>query len=135
MSETAKLFESLSEIIEHVVSVEKGVIDLSKEANLKISSFIEKSNIVATDDVLEALQYQDLISQQLSATIEAMNNVKTNIEYYVHSIKEDSSLMSENFKKLNTKLEKSIQIAKERQCAFEGKLSKNGDCVEEIEFF
>ena len=66
------IFDSLNELLEHIKQVEKDTINISMEAQMKLSAFMEKKNIELDDDAAEALQYQDIVSQQLSATIEAI---------------------------------------------------------------
>jgi hypothetical protein len=85
------------------------------------------------DEALETLQYQDIISQQLSATIEAIVSVEENIKYYLHTTREDAKMMKNNLNRLGDKLARATEDARNKRDAFRGKTAGDGD--DEIEFF
>jgi len=128
-----KAFGALYEILDHIRDVEEETIDLSKSANMKITTFLESKNIEIDDEVLDALQYQDIISQQLSATIEAISYVKSHLKMFEASFESDESLANENVQKLHAKLNKALEKAREKREAFSGKT--HNDNEDEIEFF
>lgn len=127
-----ELFESIKFLLDHIKDVEEDVREMTKESYLVISKvFAEQKDL--PDEALETLQYQDIISQQLSATIEAIESVEENINYFLHSTKEDTMMMSSNLDRLGKKLEKATEEARKKRDAFKGKV--NSDMEDEIEFF
>lgn len=128
------IFTSLNNLLEHVKDVERDTISLSKEAQIKLSSFIEKNNIELDDEAVEALQYQDIISQQLTATIEAISVVQQNLQIFAHNFAEDEKIMDSSSAILRKKLDKVLEDAKCKREAFSGQAKDKIDEYE-IEFF
>lgn len=127
-----ELFESIKFLLNHIKEVEEDVKDMTKESFMVVSRvFAEQKNL--PDEALETLQYQDIISQQLSATIEAIGSVEENINYFLHSTKEDTVMMQDNLKRLGKKLAKATDDARSKREAFKGKVGSDSD--DEIEFF
>lgn len=127
-----ELFESIKYLLDHIKEVEEDVKDMTKESYLVISKvFAEQKDL--PDEALETLQYQDIISQQLSATIEAIASVQENINFFLHSTKEDTMMMRNNLDRLGKKLGKATEDARKKRDAFKGKVGS--DSEEEIEFF
>lgn len=132
---TEKVLNSMLEILEHIKDVQSSVIELSKESMVDVSSFLNEKKITPDTRVLNAIQYQDIISQQLNATIEAINSIDKNINFYLRALREDSTIISDGFEKLQSKLNKSLKEAKNKKDAFSGKTLDNSNENEEIEFF
>ena len=86
------ILESVDELLTHIKEVQKDAIRLSGDSLLMISNFIEKKNLEIDDEVTTALQYQDIISQQLTAIVEAIDSVQSNIDRFNHSHKTDEGL-------------------------------------------
>lgn len=128
------IFDSLHELLEHIKQVEKDTINISKESQLKISTFMEKKGIELDDEATEALQYQDIVSQQLSATIEAIEMVQKNLQMFSHSFKEDEKIADESVIKLRSKLDIVLEEARAKKERFSGHIKDNSD-EHEIEFF
>jgi len=128
------IFDSLNELLEHIKQVERDTINISKEAQLKLSSFMEKNEMELDDEAAEALQYQDIVSQQLSATIEAIELVQKNLQMFAHTFKQDEEIADESVIKLRTKMDIVLKQAKAKKDAFSGHVSKPSD-DHEIEFF
>ena len=128
------IFDSLNDLLEHIKQVETDTINISKEAQMKLSSFIEKNNIEIDDEAAEALQYQDIVSQQLSATIEAIELVQKNLQMFAHTFKQDEMIADESVIKLRTKMDTVLDQAKAKKDAFSGHVKDNSD-EHEIEFF
>jgi len=128
-----RAFSALYDVLEHIKNVEAEAIELSKSANLKITAFLENNKIEIDDSVLDALQYQDIISQQLSATIEAISYVESHLKMFEATFESDESLANESINKLHKKLNKVLDKAKDRREAFSGKVHE--DSEDEIEFF
>ncbi len=128
------IFDSLNELLEHIKQVERDTITISKEAQMKLSSFIERNGIEVDDEAAEALQYQDIVSQQLSATIEAIELVQKNLQMFAHSFKEDEKIADDSVVKLRAKMQLVLEEAKAKKEAFSGHVKNKSDEYE-IEFF
>ena len=128
------IFDSLNKLLEHIKQVERDTISISKEAQMKLSSFMEKKNIELDDEAAEALQYQDIVSQQLSATIEAIELVQDNLQMFADTFKEDEKIADESAIKLRAKLSTVLEDAKAKKEAFSGHVKDKSD-EHEIEFF
>lgn len=127
------IFDSLYELLEHIKQVEQDTISLSKEAQIRLSSFIESQNIELNDEVAEALQYQDIVSQQLSATIEAIEAVQENLQIFARTLEKGDTSEDESASKLQTKLSAVLEEARAKKEAFSGHIKNNDE--DEIEFF
>jgi uncharacterized damage-inducible protein DinB len=128
------MFQTLNDLLEHIKQVELDTITLSQEAQLKISNFIEKNKLELDDEAAEALQYQDIVSQQLSATIEAIETVQTTLKVYAHNFNEDEKVADSSIAILRKKLDGVLDTAKAKKEAFSGHTKSNND-EHEIEFF
>jgi hypothetical protein len=134
MDNTKKLLESMVEILSHIKDVQDDVINLSKDSVVTISNFLSDNNIPLSEEVIKALQHQDIISQQLTATTEAIDAIDSNVKFYVHALREDSTILTKGFDKLNKKLISALEKAKSKKSAFSGNaLGDNSES--EIEFF
>ena len=128
------IFDSLNDLLEHIKQVEKDTITISQEAQMKLSSFIEKNNIEIDDEAAEALQYQDIVSQQLTATIEAIELVQKNLQMFAHTFKQDEIIADESVLKLRSKMNVVLEEARAKKDAFSGHIKAKSD-ENEIEFF
>lgn len=128
------IFDSLHELLEHIKQVEQDTIKISKESQLKLSSFMEKNGMQLDDEAAEAMQYQDIISQQLTATIEAIEVVQKNLLMFSHSFKEDERIADDSVVKLRAKLGSVLEEAKAKKAAFSGHIQNKSDEYD-IEFF
>lgn len=128
------IFDSLHELLEHIKQVEQDTIQISKESQLKLSSFMEKNGMQLDDEAAEAMQYQDIISQQLSATIEAIELVQKNLLMFSRSFKEDEKIADDSVVKLRAKLGSVLEEAKAKKAAFSGYIQDKSDDYD-IEFF
>ncbi len=129
------ILNSVDELLSHIKDVQKDVINLSSESLMMISSFIEKNALEIDNDVATALQYQDIISQQLNATIEAIDSVQSSIYRFSHAHQADENLVVESMKKLQDKLDAALAQAKDKKSRFSGKSADNHTDSDEIEFF
>jgi len=128
------IFDSLNDLLEHIKQVERDTITISQEAQMKLSSFIERNKIEIDDEAAEAMQYQDIVSQQLSATIEAIELVQKNLQMFAHTFRQDEMIADESVIKLRSKMDVVLEQAKAKKDAFSGHVK--GDSSEgEIEFF
>lgn len=127
------MLSSINELLSHIKDVENDTIKLSQESMIILSEFIEKNGIELDENAANALQYQDIISQQLSATIAAISSVQNSIEMFENAYKSDERIASDSFEKLNNKLIKTLSEAKNKRDAFSGNLHNESEV--EIEFF
>ena len=128
------ILSSIKELLSHIKEVELDTIKMSQDSMLMLSEFIEKNSIELDDSAAKGLQYQDIISQQLTATIDAIDSVQKSIEIFESAYDADEKIASDSIDKLHAKLAKTLKKAKERRDAFSGKLGHE-DEIDEIEFF
>lgn len=121
---------TLDTLLDHIKSVESETIDLTKKAQLRFVQLIERNGILPDDETLETMQYQDIISQQLSATIEAIESAQENIKHFLRSLSESDADTAESIDKMELKLTGALEKAKERYSAFGGKLHQDDNGIE-----
>lgn len=114
--------------------VERETIALTHEAQLRMVRYIEKNGLSVDDETLEAMQYQDIIAQQLSATIEAIESTQEHMQYFMHAFSEDDAIAAQSIEKMDGKLTHALAKAKEKHGAFSGKVNREDD-ENGIEFF
>ena len=128
--------KTVNQLLEHIKEVEQQTMELTNKSQMSITSFIEKNGLQLDDETVEAMQYQDIISQQLSATIEAIENVQKGLLHFEHAFKEDEAIAVESLEKMNIKLNSALRQAKEKHTAFSGKIGQANDSGDDgIEFF
>ena len=128
------ILESVDSLLAHIEEVQKDVTSLSNESLLKMSGYIEKHQLEVDDDISTALQYQDIITQQLSATTEAIDSMRASIRRFSHAFSSDENLAQDSMQKLQEKLNITLAEAKDKKNRFSGKTSDN-EATDEIEFF
>ena len=128
------ILDSVDHLLEHIEEVQKDVTTLSADSLLKMSTYIEKHNIEIDDDISTALQYQDIITQQLDATIDAIASMRSSIKRFSHAFSNDENLAQDSMNKLEEKLNKTLADAKDKKNRFSGKTS-DSEATETIEFF
>ncbi len=127
------MLSAIKELLEHIKEVQLDTIKLSQDSTMMLSRFIEDSKIELDDNAATALQYQDIISQQLSATIEAIESTEKSIDIFESAYQSDEIVVTGSLEKLQKKLTKTLEDAKRKRDAFSGKLTH--DKEDEIEFF
>lgn len=127
--------ETVNHLLEHIKEVETDTIELTKKSQLLLTSFIEKSGLTLDDETLEAMQYQDIISQQLSATIEAIEDVQVSIKQFNQAFSEDDAAAVERLDSMQNKLTNALEIAKQKRSRFAGKTAGDAGNDDGIEFF
>jgi len=128
-----QFLHTLDGLLEHIKSVESETIELTKKGQLQMIRFIEAQGLVLDDETLEVMQYQDIIAQQLGATIEAIENAQKHLQYFTYAFSADDSLATENLEKMHGKLTSALERAREKHSAFGGKIQHQDD--DGIEFF
>ena len=129
------ILNSVDSLLEHLKDVQTDVIGLSNDSLLKMSNYIEKNELEVDDEISTALQYQDIITQQLTATIDAIESMRTSINRFTHAYEQDESIARTSMNKLEEKLNSTLSEAKEKKNRFSGKTSQDAEEFEEIEFF
>ncbi|MBT5935487.1 hypothetical protein [Sulfurimonas sp.] len=127
------VLDSIDELLTHNQGVQADVIELSAESFMKMSSVIEimRLRLMKTS---QQLQYQDIISQQLNATREAIESMKNSIDIFSHANKNQEGLAENSLLKLREKLNATLEDAKDKKSRFFGKIAE--DYVnDEIDFF
>lgn len=121
------VLNSVDALVNHIKEVQEDVVNLSSESLLQMSGFIEKNNLEIDDDIARALQYQDIITQQLNATIDAIDSMRETIQSFSHK-DVDVSQLQEQFAVI-------LEDAKEKKSRFLGKATQESVETEDIEFF
>ena len=129
------ILNSVDELLQHIKDVQSDVIELSNDSLLKMSSFIEKNSLEIDEDISTALQYQDIITQQLNASIEAITSMQKSMQVFTHAYEIDENLANESLSKLQEKLTATLQEAKDKKNRFSGKSAHDSVETDEIEFF
>ncbi|MDD5717574.1 MAG: hypothetical protein PHW64_07195 [Sulfuricurvum sp.] len=124
---------TLDGLLEHIKSVEKETIELTNETHMRIARFIQSNGLQLDDETVESMQYQDIIAQQLSATIEAIESVQEHLRSFVQVVEGNDASVIENIDKMHAKLNATLERAEQRRSAFGGKLHHDDD--DGIEFF
>ena len=127
------MLTSIKELLEHIKEVQLDTINLSAESTMMLSKFIEDKNIELDENAATSLQLQDIISQQLNATIEAINSVQKSIDVFESAYQSDELVVSGSMSKLQDKLKSTLEEARLKRDAFSGKLGHANE--DEIEFF
>jgi len=127
------MLSAIKELLEHIKEVQQDTIKLSQDSTMMLSRFIEDAKIELDDNAATALQYQDIISQQLTATIEAIDSTEKSINIFESAYQSDEIVATSSLEKLQKKLTKTLEDAKIKRDAFSGKLTH--DKEDEIEFF
>ncbi|MEA2100148.1 MAG: hypothetical protein U9P72_08460 [Campylobacterota bacterium] len=130
-----EILNSVDSLLEHIKNVQNDVVGLSNDSLLKMSSYIEKNKLEVDDDISTALQYQDIITQQLNATIEAIDSMRSSINRFTHAYEQDESLVKDSMIKLQDKLCLTLEEAKDKKNRFSGKTTHDDVQSDEIEFF
>lgn len=129
-----QFLNTLNGLLEHVKTVERETIALTQEAQLRFVRYLEKNGLTLDDETLEAMQYQDIIAQQLSATIEAIESAQEHMHYFIHAFGEDDAIAAKSIEKMHVKLNTALDKAKDKYSAFSGKVNSQDD-DDGIEFF
>jgi len=129
------VLNSVDSLLEHIKDVQNDVVGLSNESLLKMSSYIEKNKLEVDEDILTALQYQDIITQQLNATTEAIDSMRSSMKIFLHAYEQDESIVKDSIIKLQDKLNITLEEAKDKKNRFSGKIAQDDVQSDEIEFF
>lgn len=125
-----RLMQTLEGLLEHIKQVESETMVLSREAQAQFNVLIEKAQVTPDDATLEAMQSQDIVSQQLSATVEAIASATACLHECagIMECRDTAVLM-----RCEEALEAALETARQKHLAFAGKT--HGDDDAGIEFF
>ena len=129
------ILTSVDALLEHIKEVQTNIKELSNDSLMKMSAFMEKNSLEIDDDIASSFQYQDIITQQLDASIEAIDSMRSSIKVFTHAFKSDEDLANGSLQKLQDKLNIALEEAKDKKERFSGKFAKTPDETDEIEFF
>ena len=128
------MLDSINDLLSHIKDVQKDVMELSTDSLMNMNKFMEKNGLEIDEELAVAFQYQDIITQQLTATNDAIDSMKKSIAIFDHAYKSDENLAEQSIVKLQEKLHETLRDAKDKKSRFSGKFAdKNAN--EEIEFF
>jgi hypothetical protein len=134
MMKNIELLESLDALLTHIRDIEMQSIEMSKASYLMFNGILHNHDITLNDEELEIMQYQDIVSQQLNATAEAIDAARKSIDFHKNSVQRGKhEIIAHSVEKLNQRLEIITKQAKKKHEAFAGNFHDNHD--EEIEFF
>lgn len=128
-----QFLHTLDGLLSHIKAVEHETIELTKEAHLRMARFIQNNGLTPDDAVMEAMQYQDIIAQQLGATIEAIENVQGHLQHFARTLSEDDTTVTESIERMHEKLNSALEKAQQKYSAFGGKFHTDED--DGVEFF
>lgn len=123
---------TLDPLLKHLIEVESEMIMLSAKAHRTIAEWIRATNLEVSDEVLEAMQYQDILSQQLGATIEAIGRLRELSSQNSDTEYQADLITMEKIGLMDTKLVEILENAQQKRAAFSGKSDPDD---EGIEFF
>lgn len=135
LHKTENILSSILDILKHIDDVQKDVKELSERSAISFHHFIAHHKLEADEQMLQAFQYQDIVSQQLTAVSETIGMIDKSMSIYLHALNHDERMLGESIDKLSMKLTHSLQIAKEKQEAFSGNAlePKHHDSIEFFE--
>jgi len=118
-----QFLQTLNGLLAHIRMVEAETIELTRKGHLQLVEFIKKNSLHLDDETLEMMQYQDIIAQQLSATIEAIETMQAHLNNKENHLDE-----------MDDKLTSVLKRAQEKHSAFGGK-TQHHDFDDGVEFF
>ncbi len=127
------MFSSISHLLEHIQEIEKEIIELSEKSTMVFSELIEQNSIEIDEQITQALQRQDMISQQLNATVDAIEEAKRSMQKCQEGMQNDALSVERELEELDRALQNILVNAKEKKEAYSGHFHSQDD--NEIEFF
>ena len=124
------LMQILDDLLEHIKQVESETMTLSRDAQLRLTAFIDAAQLQLDDATLEAMQYQDIVSQQLGATVETIESIQASLRECGGEIACRDDAQRES---CAAQLAAALALAQEKRLAFGGKMHHGEDAG--IEFF
>lgn len=133
-----QVFSSMISILKHIQEVDSNISALIQKSTQTFVDELMKHSIDHTlnQEIIEAVQVQDIISQQFSAVSDALEAMQNNLDIYLHAMRTDQAILDQSLKKLHTKMVVSLKEAKDKYSAFAGNtLTSNQPNPTTIDFF
>ncbi len=129
------VFVSITSILEHIENANNNITNMmEKSSNVIVAEISEHHKEGFSSELSEAIQLQDIISQQLQAVSSAIGDMQKNIDVYLHSVRTDHSILNQGIIKLQEKMNIALEEAKRKHDAFSGSTSFT-DQEASLEFF
>jgi len=127
-----EVLHSLTQLLAHVKQVESEMITLSADSVNTFSDLVNKHQIPLDDRAIEAMQFQDIVTQQLGATIEAMEAFEMALGHIQTLECGKDETIQNVLAQTQSSMETALADAKDKSDRFSGKLHHAN---EDIEFF
>ncbi len=133
--------------IEHVFESILSILNYMKVADTSIMTMVEESSTVMveelsrckngsfSDELTQAIQKQDLISQQMCALNNAVSEIEQSLTIYLHASRTDHTILGQSLEKLQLKLVNSLEEARKKQDSLMGKTKDSTENSLVLEFF
>jgi methanogenic corrinoid protein MtbC1 len=133
--ELENVFGSISSILEHIENANSDILMMMESSARTIVTELHNCNKESfSDELNEAIQLQDIISQQVQAVTGAIGDMQKNLQIYLHSVRTDNSILNQGMTKLHHKMDAALVEAKRKHDAFLGRVNRS-DLDDGIEFF
>ncbi len=130
------VLKSILALLKHIQRVEQEIVVLTQKSSGVLIQEITDQKIVINDNILEAIQLQDIISQQFGAIAIAIDDIEKHVIVHMHAMRTDNAILHTSIEKLYTKMVDSLDEAKKKQDSFTGNsLLAAENRTDEIEFF
>jgi hypothetical protein len=127
---------SILALLKHIKKVEQEIEILTQKSSGILIKEITTNDIIINDEILEAIQLQDIITQQFSAVSIAIDDIEKHVDAHMQAMRIDNAIFHMSIEKLHTKMIDSLNEAKKKQDSFTGNsLLATENRTDEIEFF
>ncbi len=127
---------SILALLKHIQKVEQEIVFLTHKSSGVLFKEITEQKLVINDNILEAIQLQDIISQQFGAIGIAIDDIEKHVLVHMHAMRTDNAILHTSIEKLYTKMVDSLDDAKKKQDSFTGNSHLHADDrTDELEFF
>ncbi|MEA1917175.1 MAG: hypothetical protein U9N42_06565 [Campylobacterota bacterium] len=113
---------SLNHLLEHIKVVQEDVLNMSSSSSQLVEQFLEDSGVELDDNIVKAMQLQDITTQQLNGVIETLTAISEKLSNK-DTVVFDDIIASE------------LIEAKNKKDRFSGKSVSQELDLDEIEFF
>jgi hypothetical protein len=135
-SSMEEILSSVLAIMGHIKEVQQEIVVLSQQSSDSFLSYIQQKDETLSAYVMGGMQLQDIINQQLTAVVEAIDSIEKSVSIHLRAVKEDNMILNESFAKLHNKMLLSLSEAKKKQEAFIGHAHHHIDeRHDDLEFF
>jgi hypothetical protein len=107
MTDIKVLLSTIQTVLDHVTQVQKDVTKLNHDSMSLLNDEIFEADLELSDDAFIALQHQDILTQQFSATSELLEMINKYID-------------ESNFYSLEKNISDALIVARRKKDAFSG---------------